>query len=153
MTDFHDLYQELILDHNKRPRNRRHVDGADREARGYNPLCGDRVTIFLTLDGDTIADIAFEGSGCAISTASASLMTEAVQGKTIEEAEALFKDFYDLVMAENGIEEPGELQGKLGKLGVFSGVSNYPARVKCATLAWHTVHEALKGGHDVVTTE
>ena len=150
MSDLGDLYQELILDHNRRPRNRRKLDEPDCRAEGYNPLCGDRVTVFVKLDHDVIDDITFEGSGCAISTASASLMTEGLKGKTLDEAKALFKRFHGLVTEEalETSEGPG-----LGKLEVFSGVCQYPARVKCATLAWHTVNAALRANDGVVTTE
>lgn len=153
MSDLQDLYQEMILDHNKRPRNRRKLDEADRKAEGYNPLCGDRVTVFVKLEGNVVKDASFQGSGCAISTASASLMTEAVKGKTLEEAKALFQKFHKLVTGEaiETTEGPG-----LGKLEVFSGVCRYPARVKCATLAWHTVNAALEEQEDEerkVTTE
>ncbi len=150
MTDLRELYQELILDHNKRPRNRRKLDGPDRQAEGYNPLCGDRVTIFLKLDNDVVSEVSFEGSGCAISTASASLMTECLQGKTVEQAKAVFDRFRILVTGEQGASDG---DGGLGKLEVFSGVSRYPARVKCATLAWHTLCAALNDKHDPVTTE
>ena len=150
MSDFSDLYQELILDHNKRPRNQRKLDDADRRAEGYNPLCGDRVTVYVKVDGDVITDITFNGSGCAISTASASLMTEALKGKTLAEARAMFRKFHGLVTddAEESIEGPG-----LGKLEVFSGVCQYPARVKCATLAWHTVNAALEKDGKAISTE
>jgi len=150
MSDLRDLYQELILDHNKRPRNRRPLPGADCQAKGYNPLCGDRVSVFVALDGDRVKDVTFEGSGCAISTASASLMTEALKGKTLPEARAMFKRFHDMLTGEKkeGRQEPG-----LGKLEVFSGVCQYPARVKCATLAWHTLNAALEDRPEEVTTE
>jgi nitrogen fixation NifU-like protein len=153
MSDLQDLYQDMILDHNKRPRNRRALDEANRRAEGYNPLCGDRVTVFVRLEDNVVKEATFEGSGCAISTASASLMTEAVKGKTLDEAKALFKKFHKLVTG--GAVETAEGPG-LGKLEVFSGVCRYPARVKCATLAWHTVNAALEE-HDSeepkVTTE
>ena len=152
MSDLRELYQDMILDHNKRPRNRRTLEAADRTAEGYNPLCGDRVTVFLKLEGDVVKDASFVGSGCAISTASASLMTEAVKGKTFEQAKALFRRFHKLVTGE-AVETP-EGPG-LGKLEVFSGVCRYPARVKCATLAWHTVNAAMddKAAEKIVTTE
>jgi len=149
MSELRDLYQELILDHNRRPRNRRRLEHADRHADGFNPLCGDRVSVYLKLDGEVIADATFEGNGCAISTASASLMTESLKGKTVVEAKALFKRFHDLVTGEaDGGEGPA-----LGKLEVFSGVSRYPARVKCASLVWHAVIAALENKHEVVSTE
>jgi nitrogen fixation NifU-like protein len=140
----------MILDHNHSPRNRRHVDSPDCQAEGYNPLCGDRVTVYVKVEGDVLADIAFEGSGCAISTASASLMTQALKGKTREEARALFARFHQLV---TGGSSPEDAIASLGKLAVFSGVCEFPARVKCATLAWHTLTEALDGDGDVVSTE
>ena len=143
MSQLGDLYQELILDHGKRPRNFGPLPGANRQAEGFNRLCGDRVTVMLTLDGDTVRDVRFQGSGCAISTASASLLTEAVKGKTKAEAEALFQRFHALVTGKaEGAGVPGDAPA-LGKLKVFSGVSEYPARVKCASLAWHTLHAAL----------
>jgi len=150
MSDLRGLYQEVILDHSKRPRNFGAIEGADRRAEGYNPLCGDKVKIYLNLDNDRISDIRFQGSGCAISTASASILTESLKGKTRAEAEALFEVFHDLVTgkgAGNG-NEP-----KLGKLAVFSGVAEFPMRVKCATLAWHTLRSALEGGAEAVSTE
>jgi nitrogen fixation protein NifU and related proteins len=149
MSDLDSLYQEVILDHNKRPRNHRSIEGAN-HADGYNPLCGDKVTIFLKLDGDRISDISFRGSGCAISTASASILTETLKGKTRQEAEALFEKFHDLVTGKSAASAGGPA---LGKLAVFSGVSEFPVRVKCATLAWHTLHSALAGSPEVVSTE
>ncbi len=150
MTDYYDLYQDLILDHNKRPRNRRKLEEADRTAEGYNPLCGDRVTVFVAIEDNVVKEVTFEGSGCAISTASASLMTESLKGKTLDEAKSLFKRFRSLVMGEavETVEGAG-----LGKLEVFSGVCRYPARVKCATLAWHTLNAALDRARKVVSTE
>ncbi len=150
MSDVDDLYQELILDHNKRPRNRRRLEEADRTAQGYNPLCGDHVTVFLNIENDVVIDATFEGSGCAISTASASLMTESVKGKTLQEAQELFAKFHRLV---TGQERESQEARDLGKLVVFSGVCQYPARVKCATLAWHTVNTALQGQDEVASTE
>jgi nitrogen fixation NifU-like protein len=147
--DIQDLYQELILDHNRRPRNQRRLVEADYQAEGYNPLCGDRVTVYVQVENDRVKDVSFEGSGCAISTASASLMTEAVKGKTVEEAKALFDRFHRLVTGEPAVAGgPG-----LGKLEVFSGVGRFPARVKCATLVWHTVKAALERSGETVTTE
>ncbi len=145
MSELTDLYQELILDHNRRPRNRRAIEGASRHAVGHNPLCGDRLTLYVNLDeGERIADIAFEGSGCAISTASASLLTEAVKGKTVAEAHALFERFHALVTDEGGNAGPADGSApKLGKLAAFEGVRQFPMRVKCATLAWHTLEAAL----------
>jgi nitrogen fixation NifU-like protein len=140
MSDLRELYQEVILDHSKRPRNFRRIEGADRQSVGYNPLCGDKLTLFLNVDNGVVADAGFQGSGCAISTASASMMTEAVKGKSVEEAERLFEQFQEMVTAapDENIDA-----GALGKLQVFSGVREFPARVKCASLAWHTVHAAL----------
>jgi nitrogen fixation protein NifU and related proteins len=150
MSDLRELYQEVILDHNKRPRNFRTIEHPSRIARGHNPLCGDRLTLYVTMDGDRIADVAFEGSGCAISKASASLMTEAVKGKTASEAEALFELFHDLVTSP--ADEPAKTTG-LGKLAVFAGVREYPARVKCASLAWHTMKNAVEAVGEVAKTE
>jgi nitrogen fixation NifU-like protein len=151
MSDLTDLYQELILDHNRRPRNRRKLEGQHRQAEGYNPLCGDRVTVYVRLSDGVIEDVAFEGSGCAISTASASLMTESLKGRTIGEARALFERFRAMVTEATAPENGGG--PALGKLKVFSGVRKYPARVKCATLAWHTATAALDSRTDIVTTE
>jgi nitrogen fixation NifU-like protein len=150
MSDLRELYQEVILDHNKRPRNFRAIEAPTRVARGHNPLCGDRLTLYVSMDGDRIADVAFEGSGCAISKASASLMTEAVKGKTVAEAEALFARFHDLVTSPP--DEPVTTSG-LGKLAVFAGVREYPARVKCASLAWHTMKNAVEERGEVAKTE
>ncbi len=150
MSDLYDLYQELILDHNRRPRNRRRIDAPDHQADGYNPLCGDRVTVFLKVDNDVVKEVTFEGSGCAISTASASLMTESLKGKTLDEATALFLKFHRLVTGESVERKEGP---GLGKLEVFSGVCRYPARVKCATLVWHTVNAALEQSDGLVSTE
>ena len=146
-----DLYQEVILDHGKHPRNHRHPAGANREARGYNPLCGDRIDVYLKLEDDVIADISFHGSGCAISTASASMMTENLKGKTKSEVGEIFDQFHGVVAGE---EKPSARE-ELGKLTVFAGVRAYPVRVKCATLAWHTVRAALDKdqGNEAVTTE
>ena len=150
MSDLRELYQEVILDHNKRPRNFRVIDNATRTAKGHNPLCGDRLTLYVTLEGDRIADAAFEGSGCAISKASASLMTEVVKGKTLDEADALFERFHALVTAPS--DAPASTEG-LGKLAVFAGVREYPARVKCASLAWHTLKSAVADAEEVASTE
>jgi nitrogen fixation NifU-like protein len=148
-SDVRELYQQVIVDHSKRPRNLRPLEGANRKVEGYNPLCGDKVTIYVKLENGVIADISFEGSGCAISTASASLLTESLKGKTLAEAEALFESFHNLL---TGLEPAAEAP-KLGKLVVFSGVCDYPTRVKCATLAWHTLHAALSGEGEKVSTE
>ena len=150
MSNTNDLYQQLILDHYRRPRNHRPLAEADRVAEGDNPLCGDHVKVFLKLEGDRVKEVTFEGSGCAISTASASLMTESLKGKTLDEAKALFRRFHDLITGD--AEETQEAPG-LGKLAVFSGVCQYPARVKCATLAWHTLDAALESPGTVVSTE
>jgi nitrogen fixation protein NifU and related proteins len=150
MSDLSSLYQEVILDHSKRPRNFHAIENADHHANGYNPLCGDKVTIFLHLDGDRIADIGFQGSGCAISTASASILTETLKGKTRAEADKLFEAFHDLV---TGKPVNAEKAPALGKLAVFSGVSEFPVRVKCASLAWHTLRSALEGSPAVASTE
>ena len=149
MTDLQDLYQELILDHGRRPRNFRPLDGATRSAEGYNPLCGDKVKIYVKMDADIVKDISFEGAGCAISTASASIMTETLKGKTRAEAEELFETFHDLVTGRQAQLDAPEL----GKLAVFSGVSEFPIRVKCATLSWHTMRAALNGEGEVISTE
>jgi nitrogen fixation NifU-like protein len=154
MSDLRALYQEVILDHYKRPRNFRILEEANRDAEGYNPLCGDRVKIFLQLEGDVIKEIAFQGTGCAISTASASLMTQSLKGKTLSEVEELFERFHDLVTGKAGESEPLTLDDPtLGKLGVLGGVREYPIRVKCATLAWHTLRAALHSQSETVSTE
>lgn len=144
MSGFDELYQELILDHNRAPRNFRIVERADHVAKGHNPLCGDRLQLFLRLEGDRIADIGFQGDGCAISKASASLMTDAVKGRTVAEAETLFRHFHHMVAGEPLPPDTPEID--LDKLEAFAGVGAYPARVKCATLAWHTLQAALAGG-------
>jgi nitrogen fixation protein NifU and related proteins len=150
MSDLRELYQELIIDHSKRPRNFRVLEAANRKSDGYNPLCGDKVTVFLELEGERVKNIGFQGSGCAISTASASVMTESVKGKSLEEAEALFDVFHNLV---TGKPPANGKAPELGKLAVFSGVSEFPARVKCATLAWHTLRAAIQGQGEPVSTE
>jgi nitrogen fixation protein NifU and related proteins len=148
MSDLRELYQDVILEHSKAPRNYRSLESANHKAEGYNPLCGDHFTIYLTLEGGKIQDVSFQGSGCAISKASASMMTQTVKGKTKEEAEKMFERFHELVTGH----ESGDRQA-LGKLVVFAGVSEFPVRVKCATLAWHTLQAALEGKQDSVTTE
>ena len=150
MSDLSELYQDVILDHSKRPRNFRLIADADHFAQGYNPLCGDKVTIYLHLVDDRIADISFQGSGCAISTASASILTETLKGKTRAEAEALFEAFHDLVTGHSSKSADGPA---LGKLAVFSGVAEFPVRVKCASLAWHTMRSALERNPAVTSTE
>ncbi len=146
MSDIRELYQEVIIDHTRRPRNFGAVDPANGRAEGYNPLCGDKVTITVALDGEHVTDVRFEGDGCSISTASASLMTESIKGKTLAEAGELFERFHKLVTSEGDGAD-------LGKLAVMAGVRDYPMRVKCATLAWHTLQAALAGRDDPVTTE
>jgi nitrogen fixation NifU-like protein len=147
-SELRELYQEVIIDHSKRPRNFRELDGRARHAQGYNPLCGDHVTVYVLVENGVVKDLAFKGSGCAISTASASVMTETLKGKSLVEAEKLFRTFHDLVTGKGG-ESPADL----GKLAVFAGVSEFPVRVKCATLSWHTMHAALEGKEDPITTE
>jgi nitrogen fixation NifU-like protein len=138
MSELTDLYQEVILDHNRRPRNFRTTDEATRRQEGFNPLCGDRLTLYVKLEGDRISDVAFQGTGCAISKASASLMTEALKGKTIQEARALFDRFHEMVTSSPDLAPPD-----LGKLSVLAGVREFPTRVKCASLAWHTLKAAV----------
>jgi nitrogen fixation NifU-like protein len=150
MSDLRELYQELIIDHSKRPRNFKVLETANRKLEGYNPLCGDKITLFLELEHDRVKNVSFQGSGCAISTASASVMTESVKGKTLAEVEALFEVFHQMVI---GKPPAAGNAPELGKLAVFSGVSEFPARVKCATLAWHTLHAALQGTGEMVSTE
>ena len=147
MSDLEELYQEVILDHNKRPRNFRTIDDG-RKAEGYNPLCGDRMTVYLRVQDDVIVDASFQGSGCAISKASASLMTEIVKGKTLADAQAMFDRFHTMVTTPP--EQPVE---DLGKLSVLAGVRQFPARIKCASLAWHTLRAAADARDDVVSTE
>jgi nitrogen fixation protein NifU and related proteins len=150
MSDLRELYQEVILDHNRRPHNFRKLECADRTCEGFNPLCGDRLTVFLDLDGDVIKEVTFEGTGCAISRASASLMTDALKGKTVAEAQQLFDRFHALVTSDP--ETPADIAG-LGKLAVFAGVREHPSRVKCATLSWHTLKAAVVTGEQQVSTE
>jgi nitrogen fixation protein NifU and related proteins len=149
MSDLRDLYQDVILEHSKAPRNYKQLPEANHKAEGFNPLCGDRFTVYVTMDGDAIRDISFQGSGCAISKASASMMTQSVKGKTAAEAEKIFERFHRLVTGN--AEETNE--NELGKLAVFSGVSEFPVRVKCATLAWHTLQAAIEGKQESVSTE
>ena len=149
MSDLRDLYQEVILDHNRSPRNFGRLDDADLQADGHNPLCGDRLSITVKLTGDRVTDLRFEGSGCAISKASASLMTEGVKGRTLDDLRRLFERFHRLVTDRTApVDDAG-----LGKLAVFAGVRDYPARVKCAILAWHTLRAAVDDRHDIVSTE
>jgi nitrogen fixation protein NifU and related proteins len=150
VSDLRELYQDMILDHSKRPRNFRKLEEADRTAVGYNPLCGDRLTLYLDIEGDVVKDAAFQGAGCAISTASASMMTEMVKGKTVADVERLFEEFQQMVTSPPDQEVD---VSELGKLQVFSGVREFPARVKCASLAWHTAHAAVTGEDEEVSTE
>ena len=143
-----ELYQEVILDHTKNPRNFRELENASHDAKGHNPLCGDRLSLYILVEDGVIRDVSFKGAGCAISTASASMMTEALKGKTEAEAEALFGAFHDVVTGKEGADEEA-----LGKLAVFAGVRDYPVRVKCATLAWHTLRAALAEKEQAVSTE
>jgi nitrogen fixation NifU-like protein len=143
MSDLSDLYQEVILDHNRRPRNFRVLPAASHTAEGYNPLCGDRLTLYLKLTGETIEDVSFEGAGCAISKASASMMTDALKGRTVTEANALFERFHRMVTTP-----PDQPVEDMGKLSSLAGVREFPVRVKCASLAWHTLKAAMRGdGH------
>ena len=151
MSDLRELYQEVILGHYKKPRNFRKIDDATRHVEGYNPLCGDKVTVFLTLKDSRVTDIGFEGRGCAISMASASLMTEVIKGKTEAEVRALFESFHDEMTGKSLCH--GAAAGELDKLTVLSGVREYPMRVKCATLSWHTLVAALNQAQDKVSTE
>jgi nitrogen fixation NifU-like protein len=150
MSDLRELYQTTILDHNKQPRNFRVPEGANRRADGHNPLCGDRVSVHVRLEGDVVADVGFQGNGCAISTASASLMTQAVKGRSVAESQKLFDAFHELVTSDPQ-REPDP--SAVGKLAVLGGVREYPVRVKCATLAWHTLRAALAGAATTVKTE
>jgi len=148
MSELGELYQQVILDHNRKPRNFQKVADANRSAEGFNPLCGDQIQVYVKLEDDRIRDIGFQGSGCAISRASASLMTSALKGKSAGEAEELFQRFHRLVTSEEAADPEA-----LGKFTVFSGVREFPARVKCASLAWHTLRAALQGTQDKVSTE
>jgi nitrogen fixation NifU-like protein len=150
MSELRELYQSVILDHNKRPRNFHEPEGANHSADGFNPLCGDKITVYLELEDDVVKDVGFSGSGCAISTASASLMTQSIKGKSVADVRQLFDGFHELVVGDSG--EAADLE-KLGKLAVFSGVREFPVRVKCATLAWHTLKSALEGSGAVAKTE
>ena len=148
MSELSDLYQEVILEHNKNPRNFREIPDADRTADGNNPLCGDALRVYVAMDGDTVKDVAFKGSGCAISKASASIMTQVVKGKSRDEAEILFDEFHRMVLGE--LDEETE-ENRLGKLKIFAGVREFPARVKCASLSWHTLNAALHGEAEIST--
>jgi len=149
ISEIGELYQEVIIDHSKRPRNFRALEGAERKAEGYNPLCGDRLVVYLKMKGDRIADVSFQGSGCAISTASASIMTSEVKGKTRKEAEETFEMFRKMVTGNPN----GNWEEELGKLAAFSGVSQFPVRVKCASLCWHTLKAALEEKKETISTE
>ncbi len=150
MADLNELYQGVILDHNRSPRNFREIAGAAHHAEGYNPLCGDQLTVYAELDGDVITDASFVGNGCAISKASASMMTQAVKGKRLSDAQEMFRTFQQLV---TGKTTPEEAKQVLGKLVLFAGVSQFPVRVKCASLSWHTLNAALEDKPEPVTTE
>lgn len=150
MADLRELYQEVIVDHSKSPRNFHQLPSASHHAEGFNPLCGDRLTLYLKIHHNIIEEVSFVGAGCAISTSSASLMTEQLKGKTIAEAEDIFRDFHHFLTQESGT---GIEAARLGKLAILGGVRDYPSRVKCATLAWHTLHAALQGQADPISTE
>ena len=149
MSELSELYQQVILDHNKKPRNFRKIEPASHSAEGHNPLCGDQLTVYVNLENDEVKDVSFEGSGCAISKASASMMTQAVKGKSKQTAEELFKQFHSMVTGE--LDEEGQ-ENSLGNLKIFAGVRDFPVRVKCATLPWHTLHAALNK-EEIVSTE
>lgn len=153
MADLRDLYQEVILDHHRKPRNFRKIEDANRQADGYNPLCGDKLSVYMRVEDGVVKDISFVGMGCAISTASASMMTESLKGKTEVEAWAIFDKFHDLVTNRSDSNPDPATTDGLGKLAVFSGVREYPVRVKCATLAWHTMGAALERQQETVATE
>lgn len=151
MFDIHELYQEVIMDHNRRPRNSQVLEGADKKAEGYNPLCGDEITLYLNVTDGTIEDVGIQVSGCAISKASASMMSEGIKGRTVEEAEWIFEKFRELIKGEELDDEDLDL---LGDLEILSGVSRFPTRIKCAVLSWHTLKSALNGTTDgVASTE
>ncbi|MEJ7615742.1 MAG: Fe-S cluster assembly sulfur transfer protein SufU [Pyrinomonadaceae bacterium] len=149
MSEISDLYQQVILDHNKKPRNFQRLETANRIAEGHNPLCGDQLTVYLHFDDGVVKEISFEGQGCAISKAAASMMTQSVKGKTKDEAESLFQQFHQMV---TGALDEERTPNELGRLKIFAGVRDYPARVKCASLSWHTMRAALEG-QDAVSTE
>ena len=149
MSELSELYQQVILDHNKKPRNFHKLETANRSAEGYNPLCGDQLTVYLQLEDEVVKDVSFEGSGCAISKAAASMMTQNIKGKTKQEAETLFSEFHRMVTGE--LDEETQ-PNNLGRLTIFSGVRDFPARVKCASLSWHTMHAALNN-QEIVSTE
>ena len=149
MSELSELYQQVILDHNKKPRNFHKLEAANRSAEGYNPLCGDQLTVYMQLEDEVVSDISFEGSGCAISKAAASMMTQAVKGKSKQDAETLFDEFHRMVTGELDEEATSH---HLGRLTIFSGVRDFPARVKCASLSWHTMHAALNN-QEITSTE
>ncbi|HEX8142575.1 MAG TPA: SUF system NifU family Fe-S cluster assembly protein [Pyrinomonadaceae bacterium] len=149
MSELSELYQQVILDHNKKPRNFQKLETANRTAEGYNPLCGDQLTVYMLLEDETVREISFEGQGCAISKAAASMMTQAVKGKTKQDAEILFDEFHRMVTGQ--LDEEAT-PNHLGRLTIFSGVRDFPARVKCASLSWHTMHAALHG-QEITSTE
>lgn len=153
MSELNELYQQLILEHNKTPRNFRKIENATHDADGYNPLCGDHYHLWLKMDGDTIADIGFQGSGCAISKSSASMMTAAVKGMTSGEARNLFEKFHSVIMTKIGDPIPEDQIEELGSLGALAGVREFPARIKCASLAWHTLNAALTKNEKSISTE
>jgi nitrogen fixation NifU-like protein len=148
MSELSELYQQVILDHNKKPRNFRKLEDANHSAEGFNPLCGDHLTIYIDLEDNSVKEIAFEGSGCAISKAAASMMTQAVKGKSREQAEELFNEFHSMVTGE--LDDETE-ENNLGNLRIFAGVRDFPVRVKCATLPWHTMHAALNNEQQIST--
>lgn len=148
MSEINELYQEVILDHNKNPRNFREIENANKFADGNNPLCGDKIKVYAVVDGDVVTDVAFTGSGCAISKASASIMTQTLKGKTVAEAESIFDEFHKMV---TGKLDPEVDENHLGKLKIFAGVLEFPARVKCASLSWHTINAALHDEEEVST--
>jgi nitrogen fixation protein NifU and related proteins len=153
MSELSELYQQVILDHNKKPRNFRKLETANHSAEGFNPLCGDQLTVYLNLEDDAVKEISFEGSGCAISKAAASMMTQAVKGKSKQQAEQLFNEFHGMVTGdEDSDEDEDKASERLGNLRVFAGVREFPVRVKCATLPWHTMHAALNN-QELVSTE
>ncbi len=152
MSELRELYQEVILDHSRHPRNFHEMSGFSSKAEGYNPLCGDRATVFVNMDGDVVKDVSFLGKGCSISTASASMMTESIKGKTRSEAKALLERFHGLVTGDPSKPNKGPDE-ELGKLAVFSGVCEFPVRVKCASLPWHTLKAALEGESNPISTE
>ena len=150
MSELQELYQDMVIDHNNRPRNYRKLEGANRTVEGYNPLCGDRIILYVKLEDELIADIGFQGSGCAISRASSSMMTEGVKGKSKAEAKEIFDAFHQMITRGPDMDFDSE---KVGDLEILSGVSEFPARVKCATLSWHTLHSALEGREEPISTE